>query len=315
MSQTIVEHIRETAVNKLFQLNTFNNSWNTWRNIIQQRINPISPINIINLGDQLADVFFSTRAGGRSQSSLSGGGATWEALVCWYMNLCLAGSRTVVFKQHTQILPTPIKEALTVSYGSFPSNTESDLIALTFPDNVEYTTQDKFEISATDINGNNIPTRNNNNTFNYKPIIDFLVARDFTDIEIGVIQCKTNWNDNAQIPMLWDMIYASQGFTRNLITVGTTSYSIRNCRRFTYSFVTVPTSNGNFTPTSTCVLRVHNLSGGNYWGLPSRPAVASSLKEIFNRNFQSGSPSGITTQLNSIIQGQNIINDYAYFNI
>ena len=40
-------------------------------------------------------------------------------------------------------------------------------------------------------------------------VSNYLCARDFDSFEIGVIQCKTNWNDNAQIPMLWDMIYSN----------------------------------------------------------------------------------------------------------
>ena len=33
------------------------------------------------------------------------------------------------------------------------------------------------------------------------------------------LQCKTNWNDNAQIPMLWDLIYNAQGFKISNISV------------------------------------------------------------------------------------------------
>ena len=33
------------------------------------------------------------------------------------------------------------------------------------------------------------------------------------------LQCKTNWNDNAQVPMLWDIIYSSNEKLNN-ISVG-----------------------------------------------------------------------------------------------
>ena len=61
--------------------------------------------------------------------------------------------------------------------------------------------------------------------------------------EIGIIQCKTNWNDNAQVPMLWDMIYSAGGFRGRNITIGRNGYNIQNAQSFTYSFVTVPSIN------------------------------------------------------------------------
>lgn len=115
------------------------------------------------------------------------------------------------------------------------------------------------------------------------PILDALVARDFNEIEKHIIQCKTNWNDNAQVPMLWDAVYAADRF-RNGITVGQNGYSIRNVDMFTYSFATVPTVKlEKIKKDSTCVLRVRNLSGGNYWGLPSQIGIADSLKEMLVR--------------------------------
>lgn len=45
-----------------------------------------------------------------------------------------------------------------------------------------------------------------------------------------------------------------------------------------------------------CVLRVSNLSGGNYWGRPSEVGIANSVKEILNRNLKTGhTDSHITT--------------------
>ncbi|MGO4268888.1 hypothetical protein AB4Z22_03420, partial [Paenibacillus sp. TAF58] len=138
--------------------------------------------------------------------------------------------------------------------------------------------------------------------------------RDFTDCEIGVIQCKTNWNDNAQIPMLWDMIYSSSGFSRHSITVGTSQYSINHTKKFTYSFVTVPTvDRRKINSDSTCVKRVQNLSGGNYWGHPSISSVANSLKDIFGKNFSSASSVSIGTRLTAELS--KLSSTYSYFNL
>lgn len=315
MEQTILEHLREKSINELFNMSSFSNVWTIWRQEIRNHIGSFNSKNVINLGDSLSDVFFSTRQAGRDQSYLSGGGAAWEALVTWYLNLCLLESRTVVIKQNKELLPTPIKEAITVNYGNFPSNTESDLIAITFPDKDEYTKINKFSVGTRDNQGNLIDTRLRNGNLNYKHIIDSLSDRDFNSLEIGIIQCKTNWNDNAQIPMLWDMVYSSVGFTKRNLTVGTSSYSIRNIKRFTYSFVTVPTVKlSNFKTTSTSVRRVQNISGGNYWGFPSKSSIANSIKDIFSRNFPNGSSNnGLKYDLDKALS--KLENDYSYFNI
>ncbi|MFW5804332.1 MAG: hypothetical protein ACOCWG_03765, partial [bacterium] len=123
--------------------------------------------------------------------------------------------------------------------------------------------------------------------FNHKELLNRLSDIYFNDIEIGIIQCKTNWNDNAQIPMLWSMIYEADSFTNNIISLGRNGYSIRDLKKFSYSFCTVPTNDMNgYKQDSTSVNRVRNLTGGNYWGNSTRNAVASSIKEIFNRNFR-----------------------------
>ena len=317
MSQNICEYIREQAVKGLFTLNTVNNAWGVWQPRINQYIGNISaPLNIINLGDHLSEIFRSTSSSGRSQSSVSGGGTGWEALVCWYLNLCLLETRTVVIKFKKDLIPKPIREAITVRYGTFPSNTESDLIAITFPNKPEYTTMDKFSILTHDSMGTVIPTAKRGGKFNYPDVIDSLADRDFSELEIGIIQCKTNWNDNSQIPMLWDMIYSSTGFEGHRVTVGSSAYSIKDIQRFTYSFVTVPTSSdgGNkITSSSTCVKRVQNLTGGNYWGKPSVPSVANSLKEIFARNFSSASPTALRRTISTAMT--KIRTDYSYFNL
>ncbi|MED4286464.1 hypothetical protein P4679_31665 [Priestia megaterium] len=317
MPQNICEYLREEAVGGLFKLNTVNKAWPIWQEVIKDKISHWNAVNVIDLGDYLSEIFRSTGSSDRSQSSVSGGGTGWEALVCWYLNLCLLESRTVVVKFKNSLIPQPIRDAITVKYGTFPSNTESDLIAITFPDKADYISTDKFNIIARDNQGSLIDTKiGRNNKFNYLPIINSLTDRDFNDFEIGIIQCKTNWNDNAQIPMLWDMIYSSKGFEGHRTTVGSSIYSIKDIRRFTYSFVTVPTSSeggSKITPNSTCVKRVQNLSGGNYWGKPTANSVAYSLKEIFGRNFSSASSHGLRISLNSALP--QLKNTYSYFNI
>jgi len=280
----------------LFSTQSFISFWDNAQGHIKQKVLPPTPSKFLDLGDGLGDIFKSV-ASERSQSGVSAAGVVWESLVCWYLNLCLAGSRTVVFRQRRELMPTPFQSALRVKYNNFPSNTESDLIAITFPKEDIYLKEidDITNDSSNILSG--VTLRKRNGDFNLLAVLDKLSEHHFSQFEIAVIQCKTNWNDNAQIPMLWDMVYSSEGFNRNII-VGTDGYTLPDLKNFSYSFITVPTVElSKFNPSSTAVKRVNNLSGGNYWGYPSRNDVASSIKEIFNRNFPNASDEGIRSRL------------------
>ena len=291
-----IENLRSTVIRELHSLDTMKNVWPVWSGTINSIIGSgkITSRNVIEIGNNLYEIFKST-ATGRGQSDVSAGGAAWEALVCWYLNLCLIGSRTVVIKSKKANIPGCISDCINVNYGNFTSNTESDLLAITFPDLAELSS----EFSGS-----------------HKQVMELLtemVEQNFTDTELGIIQCKTNWNDNAQIPMLWDLIYASNGFSSNA-KVGTNGFSHNKLKKFTYSFVTVPTVKPEkFKPTSTAVMRVKNLSGGNYWGRPSELGIASNLFSIIQNNFanshgsyQNGWHKDIVTEIQTMISEGNV---------
>lgn len=307
---TLPEYFRQISVESLFSTPTIQRCWPTWKNRIGEILGDnFNERDIINLGDSLSDIFRSTGGEGRGQGQLSGGGTAWESLVCWYINICSIGSRTVAIRKMS-LVPKSIQDAITVNYGNFACNTESDITVVTFPDLPDYNAQ--IEDLAVMNNGVLIDTfrRNRFNT----ELSDFLSARDFDNYEIGVIQCKTNWNDNAQIPMLWDMIYSANGFRGRNITIGRNGFNIHNASNFSYSFVTVPSNQrANYRDSSVAVKRVTNLSGGNYWGLPTVHNVARSLKEIFTNNFQTGYPNNIRTEIRN--EMPKFDNDLSYFNI
>lgn len=319
MSQNIVEKLREQAIKSLFEINGFAGAWPIWKDKINTYVPNRSANQFFDLGDHLKDIFYTTNMskvridGTRSQSEVSGGGANWEALVCWYLNLCCIGRRSVVIKHNKKLIPDPIANAITVNYGTFISNTESDLIAITFPDKLEYS-MDKEKIAINDENGNTIKISHRGKmNYNLKEVLNALVARDFSEIEIHIIQCKTNWNDNAQIPMLWDMIYSADNFKTN-ITIGKEGYSINNARLFTYAFATVPTVKiEKIKRDSVCVLRVSNLSGGNYWGISSISGIASSMKEMLSRNLSNGANVNHKATLKDELP--KLLSEYKYFKI
>jgi hypothetical protein len=219
------------------------------------------------------------------------------------------GSRTVAIRKMS-LVPKPIQDAITVNYGNFACNTESDITVITFPDLLEY--QSDIDTLSVDNSGLLIEGVIKNK-FNPK-ISDFLCSRDFDSLEIGVIQCKTNWNDNAQIPMLWDMIYSANGFRGRNITIGREGFNIHNANNFSYSFVTVPSNQrANYNSNSVAVKRVTNLSGGNYWGKPSEQHVARSIKEIFTNNFQAGYANNIRADIRENLP--RLENELSYFKL
>ena len=273
----IIEALRRNSLESIFSTNTMQGSWPIWSDAIKELIgeNPRAE-DLLNLGNHLSAIFTSTGGTGRGQGEVSAGGTAWESLVAWYINLCTAGTRAVAIKKMS-LVPGPIQDAITVNYGNFACNTESDITVIIFPDAPVFT-----ESAA------------GHGVLNSKGQIDYsklnqAVADSFSDFSIGIIQCKTNWNDNAQVPMLWDMIYSAGGFRGRNITIGRNSFSIQQCAMFTYAIITVPSNvRTTYKSNSVAVKRVTNLSGGNYWGKESKENVARSIKEIFANNYLPG---------------------------
>lgn len=289
----LIEEYRKIAVDNLFSVNSFSKVWPIWKEEINARFKNRTVDELTDLGSQLSSIFKST-GDGRNQSSVSAGGTIWENLVCWYLNLCAIGSRTVVVRPINGILPSTIRDAITVNYGSFISNTEADIIAITFlgNDNDYYLSKDENLMNK---------------------IEDFIIF-NFDKIEINIIQCKTNWNDNAQIPMLWDMIYKVKYFDNNNITIGRNNYSIKDCKKFSYSFVTVPTvKTEKISLNSVAVKRVSNLSGGVYWGNKTKSGIAQSIGELPARVFFSSQNINIRNILRDKLK--HLDDKYKYFGI
>lgn len=313
MYKTIPDQFRKLAIENIFKTNTFQNCWHTWQPEINRILgNNYDENQIFNLGDHLSDIFKTTGGSGRTQGVLSAGGTAWESLVCWYINLCCIGSRIVAIKKMS-LVPKSIQDAITVNYGNFACNTESDITIIIFPNLPEYNT-DIAQLNVIDNNGVQIPSIRKDK-FNID-LSNYLSARDFHLFEIGIIQCKTNWNDNAQVPMLWDMIYSAGGFRGRNITIGRNGYNIQNAKSFTYSFVTVPSNqNTVYRSDAVAVKRVTNLSGGNYWGKPTVQNVAKSLKEIFTSNFQCGSKTTLKTDIRAAIPHLSRNESLSYFGL
>ncbi len=272
-----INDFKTRYLRKLASTNSFSDAWQVWEPEIRAKLsnNPTGS-EILDLGDSLSDIFQANATSGREQSSLSGGGAAWECLISWYLNLICWDIPVMVIKQNKSFVPSTINDVLAVTISNSQTNTESDIIIFSVPlDNA--------------LQGATLSDLN-----------DHMKVR-LDEVALVNLQCKTNWNDNAQVPMLWDMIYNSDSRLPN-ISVGINGVSPQSVGKFRYGFVTVPTVKlSKIKSTSLAVLRVKNMTGGNYWGHASKQDVASSIKELPNRNFSSFFTGGISSHIDRTI--------------
>jgi hypothetical protein len=234
--------------------------------------------DVFNVGAKLKQVFKSeTRT--RSQSDLSRGGASWEILITWYLNLVFWDTNVVVMRPSKKLLPPVVADAMAVKVKGVTTSRETDVIVIEVP-------------------------KNNSSIDLDSKAIDQIIRSNPQGTSVGVVQCKTNWNDNAQIPMLWNIVYAAQNLQVQNVVVGSNGFSPSSFGKFSYAFMTVPTNtekNGkdNFNPGSTAVVRVQGMTGGNYWGNPSQSGVADSVSEYFGRNFDDVFEGGVQKHITS----------------
>jgi hypothetical protein len=262
---------------QLSSVNSLSNSWEIWGEKLNNFVDEENwGESAFNIGDKLSEVFLSTKDKGRSQSGVSGGGAGWECLVTWYLNLLLIDTNVIAVRQNKDFVPKCISDCLTVTISNTQTNTESDILVFSIPESEK-------------IQGSSISDFNNH------------LSKRIDQVDLLVLQCKTNWEDNAQIPMLWDMIYNSESRLNN-VSVGINGLNPQSLGKFKYGFVTVPTGKRGeqVKPGLLKVLRVKNLTGGNFWGKPSETDVASSIKEFAGRHYPNSFPSGIINHLNLV---------------
>lgn len=301
MARNIIEALRADVISDVFSNESFRSCWEIWKPLIMQKCENVRDAKaLLDLGDSLREIFKSTRPDGRGgQSGVSAAGNLWEFIIAWYLNLCFIGSRAVAIRKSSQ-LPTPIKDALTVYYDNLACSAEPDLTVIVFPNKEVFTGNPDTLLSPR--------ARNIDNGKVSKE-----VAKYFELFQVGVIQCKINWNENSQIPMLWDIVYNSGGIPAQNIMVGTETFNLKDLRRFTYSFVTMPSNQlEGYSPTRVEISRVRNLSGGNYWGCPTTNGIAKSVKEIF-RLFDYAFQTSIKRTLNAEIPM--LQTEFSFFNL
>lgn len=260
-----MDEFRRGVLRAVADLDARSIPWPSYRKTIDAVLGSNPTANdVYALGGSLKKVFKSDPRG-RGQGELSRGGASWEILVSWYLNLLFWGTDAVVVRPRAGLVPKVIGDALSVRVKGVPTTKETDLVAFSVP-------------SGPHLSGSTVAD------------MDAAIRANPQECRLGVIQCKTNWNDNAQIPMLWNVIYSAKNLQVPNVTVGVNGFSPTSFGAFSYAFVTVPTNtekNGKdqFKATTTAVVRVSGLSGGNYWGNPSTVNIADQISEYCGRNF------------------------------
>lgn len=261
----------------LISVGSMKKSWPIWQPIIHNHLTQPDPTQaIFDLGDKLSDVFKLNSTGVRTQSAVSGGGAAWECVVTWYLNFIFFGTDIIATRQKKDFVPSVISDALTVTISNHQTNTESDIVIYKVPNASEMQAPSLKEI-------------------------DRLIRKYPKLTDVGVVQCKTNWNDNAQIPMLWDLIYNASSFKIPNVSIGSKGMSPSSFNAFSYAFMTVPTVQKDPTSKSLAALRVNNLTGGNFWGKANKPGVALSINEYFTKNFSKEFNGGVVNHLRNSV--------------
>lgn len=272
-----LDDFRQAVMSHCAKTSSFGNSWDQFQPVVERLLGSSpSGEDIFRLGDHLSEIFKANASGGRGQSTLSVGGKAWECLVCWYLNFVLWGTDAVVVLPLVRFVPPVLSNATSVRVLGVKTNKETDLMAFSVSPDLK---DREFTVSS----------------------LSDAIRRNPNDTDLTIIQCKTNWNDNAQIPMLWDMIYNASSIRLKTISVGENGVNPQSFRNFSYAFATVPSnSRTKYQASTTAVLRVRGMSGGNYWGRPSVPDVCESLSEFFIKNFGRS----FTTSVQSHVQNQ-----------
>lgn len=266
----LIEQIREEAISQTFSLATISNKWSNRKAFFSSKLPSIGAVtnkSVIQIGEHLSDAFRLNDSGVRTQTGVSAAGNVWEGVLQWYLNVCLAGTKAICVRAG-KFAPSAISDCLSIIYQGTILRSEPDLLI----------------ISLEELK--NAPRERSRSGAIRK--LNQIVSDNFNKVGVINIQCKTTWNDNAQVPMLYNMLYnqARKGATiPNGFTIGTKGHFLLNLGHFGYAFATVPTCSdaklAKFKNTSTHVLRVKPLSAGYYWGRPTTP-IASCISELFS---------------------------------
>ena len=94
---TFVKEYKFKIMKQISNLNSLRKVWDVW----QPKINSVlgkepKGKDIFELGEKLSLIFQTYETDDRDQSTLSGGGAAWECLNVWFLNLLFWDTSIIV---------------------------------------------------------------------------------------------------------------------------------------------------------------------------------------------------------------------------
>ena len=273
--KNIIEY-KESYLKEMTKLKAFADNWPEWRKSIKNLINEESwGEDAFKLGDKLSKVFLSTNSG-RGQSAVNRSGKGLECLITWYLNLIFLDTNIIALRANKKNVPECILDCLTVTIDNNQGTSELDVLVFSIPESKK-------------LKGSTLEELN-----------EHLRSR-IDQVNLVVLQCKTNWEETAISPLFYDLLYNNNIKDKvDYLDVGINGLNPQSFNKFKYGFVTVPTREEIPKPDRKKVRIVKNLSGGNYWGKPSIDDVASSFKEFAKKHFPDAFSSEITNHLNKL---------------
>lgn len=274
----LIEKIREQQMEKILSLKSVKKGWVLREKFLTTKMDDFTKKKMISLSDYLGECFRITApaptptsssiipTSSRAVSNIlnSGSGDIWESIVTWYLNICLYGTNAVAVRGG-EFCPKPIKDSISILHDSSVLHSEPDVMIISSKELNDLEEDKSWAKSLKKINE--------------------VVEKEFKKVCVINIQVKTNWNENAQYGMLWNMLYKQardKHFAPNGFRIGINTFTISNLAHFGFAWMTVPTNKTVYTPSRLEVLRVKGLMSKNYWGKPTKANVAFSLSGIFD---------------------------------
>ena len=169
-----VDKFRVRIMSEIAEVSSFKKSWDAYASCLRNHTgNTPDEKKIFEIGEHLSEVFQNNSREGRDQANVSAGGAAWECLVTWYLNLIFWGTNVIATKKKS-FIPETIVNACSVTIANNPTNTESDIVVFSIPNAERY---DLLTIKE----------------------IDELISNDITAVNVAIVQQNNHENANPNV--------------------------------------------------------------------------------------------------------------------
>ena len=258
----MINEIKKNYLRSLSNVNSFKERWSIWGPQIRKILGEEpSGEDIFNLVEGLNGIFFPEEKNSkieRGQEEVSQIGNAFKSFNIWFLNLLFWGTPILAMKQSKKFTPKVIRDCITVDISKMHINSDSNILIFNIP---------------------NHQLLKDSNSLNQH------IEENISNVELIMLQSKTNWSDTVQETMLWDIIYNAEGLP-DYVKVGINDFCPQNLHSFKYAFTTWPTgTRKEIEPDSMPVKRVENLTGGNFWLKETKQDVAANIKELPYRHF------------------------------